>query len=48
MQVRYEYVDKLKQDVNQKLRQVVCNEALYSQLLEKLIVQVELTKFREC
>jgi len=40
MQVRYEYVDKLKQDVNERLKQIVNNEATYTQLLERLIVQV--------
>jgi hypothetical protein len=48
MQVRYEYVDKLKDDVHQKLRQIVSNEALYSQLLEKLIVQVQMGRVRAC
>jgi hypothetical protein len=48
MQVGYEYVNKLKEDVNQRLRQIASNEAAYSQLLEKIIFQVEIIKFREC
>jgi hypothetical protein len=33
MQARYEYVEKLKADVNERLRQFVKDQGRYSQLL---------------
>lgn len=39
MQARYEFVEKLKSEVVEKLRKVVQNEQLYRELVQKLMVQ---------
>jgi hypothetical protein len=39
MTVRYEYVEKLKVEVSDRLRKVIANEGLHRELLQRLIVQ---------
>ncbi len=39
MTARYEYVEKLKVEVNDRLKKVIGNEAVHKELLQKLIVQ---------
>lgn len=39
MTARYEYVEKLKAEVSDRLRKVIGNEGVHKELLQKLIVQ---------
>lgn len=39
MTARYEYVEKLKTEVNERLKSVIANEAVHRGLLQQLIVQ---------
>jgi V-type H+-transporting ATPase subunit E len=39
MTARYEFVEKLKAEVSDRLRKVISNEALHKDLLQKLMVQ---------
>lgn len=39
MTARYEFVEKLKAEVSDRLRKVISNEALHKDLLQRLIVQ---------
>lgn len=40
MEARYRFVEKLKEEVNQRLHGLIKDEAKYQDFLEKLIVQV--------
>jgi hypothetical protein len=48
MQARYEFVEKLKGEVQNRLRQVVGNQGIYRDLTRQLIVQVKGLAHREC
>jgi vacuolar-type H+-ATPase subunit E/Vma4 len=48
MEARYEYVEKLKEEVYNKLKEVVKDETRYEDFLQKLIVQVIELIFRAC
>jgi V-type H+-transporting ATPase subunit E len=48
MQARYEFVEKLKEEVKAKLKTVVQDQGRYTELTKKLIVQVGLVVFRPC
>lgn len=39
MQARYEFVEKLRDEVNKRLRSLIQSEVLYKDLIKKLIVQ---------
>lgn len=48
MEERYKVVERLKQEVQDRLRKVAANDAVYRQLLKNLIVQVWVGVVREC
>ena len=48
MQARYEFVEKLREEVKDKLRELTQDQGMYKELIEKLILQVFLNKFRQC
>lgn len=48
MQARYEFVEKLRAEVQKRLAEIVSNSALYSALTRRLIVQVLGGVFRAC
>ena len=48
MEARYQFVEKLKAAVNDRLREIVEDSEKYGELIEKLIIQVFIDQYREC
>jgi len=48
MEARYEFVEKLKEEVRDRLLEVTQDQGKYKELVEKLILQVGFEIFREC
>jgi vacuolar-type H+-ATPase subunit E/Vma4 len=48
MQARYELVEKLRDEVKQRLQDVVKDPLRYQDLIQRLIIQVGLSLVREC
>jgi hypothetical protein len=48
MEARYQYVEKLKEEVQSRLQEITQDEGKYKDLVERLILQVDLDLLRAC
>lgn len=48
MQARYDYVEKLKEEVNGRLRELTRDPIKYQELIQNLIIQVPVKTLRAC